>query len=69
MSERSTRALAGDPAVVPEDEAAGALDPATGTDVMAPFAGPDGDGTTLMVTAHDPEAARRFVAPASSRSA
>lgn len=47
---------------MPADEPAGALDPATGTDVMAPLAGPDGDGTTLIVTAHDPETARRIVA-------
>ena len=54
------RALAGEPAIVLADEPTGALDPATGTDIMNLFAELNGEeGTTLVVITHDPEVARR----------
>ena len=54
------RALVGDPAIVLADEPTGALDPATGNDIMDLFAELNGDeGTTLIVITHDPEVARR----------
>jgi putative ABC transport system ATP-binding protein len=54
------RALAGGPAIVLADEPTGALDPATGNDIMDLFAELNGDeGATLILITHDPEVARR----------
>ena len=54
------RALVGEPAIVLADEPTGALDPATGNDIMDLFAELNGEeGTTLIVITHDPEVARR----------
>ncbi len=54
------RALAGEPAIVLADEPTGALDPATGTDIMNLFAELNGEEeTTLIVITHDPEVALR----------
>ena len=56
------RALVGDPAIVLADEPTGALDPATGNDIMNLFAELNGEeGTTLIVITHDPQVARRCV--------
>ena len=56
------RALAGGPAIVLADEPTGALDPATGNDIMDLFAGLNGDeGATLILITHDPKVARRCV--------
>ena len=54
------RALVGEPAIVLADEPTGALDPATGNDIMNLFAELNGEGrTTLIVITHDREVARR----------
>ena len=53
------RALVSEPAIVLADEPTGALDPATGDDIMNLFAELNGDGTTLIVITHDSEVARR----------
>ena len=54
------RALVGEPAIVLADEPTGALDPATGNDIMNLFAELNGaEGTTLIVITHDPQVARR----------
>ena len=54
------RALVGEPAIVLADEPTGALDPATGNDIMNLFAQLNGaEGTTLIVITHDPQVARR----------
>ena len=54
------RALVGEPAIVLADEPTGALDPATGNDIMNLFAELNGEeGTTLIVITHDPEVAER----------
>ena len=54
------RALVGEPAIVLADEPTGALDPATGTDIMDLFARLNSEeGTTIVVITHDPEIAGR----------
>ena len=54
------RALVGEPAIVLADEPTGALDPATGNDIMDLFVRLNGEeGTTLIVITHDPEIAGR----------
>ena len=54
------RALVGEPAIVLADEPTGALDPATGNDIMNLFDELNGEeGTTLIVITHDPEVAER----------
>jgi len=54
------RALVGEPAIVLADEPTGALDPATGTEVMNLFAELNGEEeTTLIIVTHDPEVARQ----------
>ena len=54
------RALVGEPAIVLADEPTGALDPATGNDIMDLFAELNREeGTTLIVITHDAEVARR----------
>ena len=54
------RALVGEPAIVLADEPTGALDPATGNDIMDLFARLNRDeGTTIVVITHDPEIAGR----------
>ena len=54
------RALVGEPAIVLADEPTGALDPATGNDIMNLFAELNGnEGATLIVITHDPDVARR----------
>ena len=54
------RALIGEPAIVLADEPTGALDPATGTDIMNLFADLNREeGTTIIVDTHDPEVSRR----------
>ena len=54
------RALAGEPAIVLADEPTGALDPATGTEIMNLFAELNAEeGTALIVVTHDPDVARR----------
>ena len=54
------RALVGEPDIVLADEPTGALDPATGNDIMDLFARLNGEaGTTLIVITHDPEIAGR----------
>ena len=55
------RALVGEPAIVLADEPTGALDPATGNDIMDLFAELNEQGTTLIVITHDPDVARRCV--------
>ena len=56
------RALVGEPAIVLADEPTGALDPATGNDIMDLFVELNQEeGTTLIVITHDPEVARRCV--------
>jgi len=56
------RALVGAPTIVLADEPTGALDPATGSDIMELFAELNAEeGTTLIVITHDPEVARRCV--------
>ena len=52
------RALVGQPAMVLADQPTGALDPATGNEIMELFAELNQDGVTLIVITHDPEAAR-----------
>ena len=54
------RALVGEPAIVLADEPTGALDPATGNDIMELFVELNRDeGTTIIVITHDPDVARR----------
>ena len=54
------RALVGEPAIVLADEPTGALDPATGTDIMNLFAELNREaGTTLILITHDLEVAGR----------
>ena len=54
------RALVGEPDIVLADEPTGALDPATGNDIMDLFARLNSEeGTTLIVITHDPEIAGR----------
>ena len=54
------RALVGEPAIVLADEPTGALDPATGDDIMNLFAALNGEeGTTFILITHDPEVAGR----------
>ena len=55
------RALVGEPAIVLADEPTGALDPATGNDIMDLFVELNGEGTTLIVITHDPDVAGRCV--------
>ena len=54
------RALVGEPAIVLADEPTGALDPATGNEIMNLFDELNGEErTTLIVITHDPEVAER----------
>ncbi|MCY4382364.1 MAG: ABC transporter ATP-binding protein [Nitrospinae bacterium] len=54
------RALVGEPAIVLADEPTGALDPATGEEIMELFAGLNREeGTTIIIITHDPEVAER----------
>ena len=54
------RALVGEPDIVLADEPTGALDPATGNDIMDLFARLNAEaGTTIIVITHDPEIAHR----------
>ena len=54
------RALVGEPAIVLADEPTGALDRATGNDIMDLFVELNGqERTTIIVITHDPEVARR----------
>ena len=55
------RALVGEPAIVLADEPTGALDLATGNDIMDLFVELNGEGVTFIVITHDPEVARRCV--------
>jgi putative ABC transport system ATP-binding protein len=52
------RALANRPAILLADEPTGALDTATGRDIMELFRGLNGEGTTVVVITHDPDVAR-----------
>ena len=55
------RALVGEPAIVLADEPTGALDAATGNDIMDLFVELNEEGVTFIVITHDPEVARRCV--------
>ena len=53
------RALVGDPAVLLADEPTGALDPATGDEIMALFETLSGQGVAVVVVTHSAEVAAR----------
>ena len=53
------RALVGDPAVLLADEPTGALDPATGDEIMALFETLSGQGVAVVVVTHGAEVAAR----------